>query len=42
MNMINKELHEYLHYNFNLEIYKSFFFLDKKVFKGRMSVISQD
>lgn len=41
MNMINKELHEYLHYNFNLEIYKSFF-LDKKVFKGRMSIISQD
>lgn len=25
MNMINKELHEYLHYNLNLEIYKSSF-----------------
>lgn len=31
MNMINKELHEYLHYNFNLEIYKSFFFGQKGI-----------
>lgn len=37
MNMINKELHEYLHYNFNLEIYKSFFWTKRYSKEGCQS-----